>query len=120
MAKVESTHAAGQTGEHLARAYLEHRGLEIVETNYRFGRGEIDIIAREGEYLVFCEVKMRTTDEYGPPELAVTRRKRQQVRRLAQGYLAERRIVDQACRFDVVAIVMKGGLPQIEYFPNAF
>ena len=110
----------GVSGEEAAVRFLQKKRFNIIRRGFRFHRGEIDIIAREGEYLVFCEVKMRTTDEYGPPELAVTRRKRQQVRRLAQGYLAERRIVDQACRFDVVAIVMKGGLPQIEYFPNAF
>lgn len=120
MVREVSTHAAGRAGEDLAREYLEHRGMEIIQTNYRFGRGEIDIIGREGEYLVFCEVKMRTSDEFGPPELAVTLQKQQQVRRVARGYLAERQIVDQACRFDVVAITLVGGLPRFEHIPNAF
>jgi len=120
MSEIASTHAQGVRGEELAREYLEHRGMEILEANYRFGRGEIDIVAADGEYLVFCEVKMRQSEEYGPPEYALTARKQQQVRRVALGYLAERRLRDQACRFDVVAIDWQGSLPHIRHLPNAF
>ncbi len=110
----------GQAGEDIARQFLVEQGLTIVETNYRFGRGEIDIIARDGEYLVFCEVKARWNDEYGPPEYAITPKKQQQIRKVAEGYLYVRGIRDQACRFDVVAIDMSQGKPEIHYLRNAF
>jgi putative endonuclease len=110
----------GRIGEDLARKYLESAGFEIVELNYRFGHGEIDIVARDGEYLVFCEVKARRTNEYGPPEYALTPRKQQQIRKIASGYLYEHNIRDQACRFDVVAIRFREGEPEINHLRNAF
>ncbi len=112
--------AAGRAGEAMARQYLEEHGFTIVETNYRFGHGEIDIIARDGEDLVFCEVKARWNDQYGPPEYAVTPKKQQQVRNIAERYLYERGIREQACRFDVVAIEVKDGIPEIRHLRNAF
>ncbi len=110
----------GRLGEELARQFLEKKGYEIVETNYRYGRGEIDIIARDGEFLVFCEVKARRTDTYGPPEYAITPRKQSQLRRIATAYIAERDIRDQACRFDVIAIRLSLQPPGIEHLVNAF
>ena len=120
MAERLNTHAQGMVGERFAREYLEHCGLRIVDCNYRFGRGEIDIIAEEGEYLVFCEVKMRRSLAFGAPEYALTPAKQQQLRRLAAGYLAQRHITDRACRFDVVAIDWSGSLPRIRHLRNAF
>jgi len=116
----ESTHARGNRGEAIALGFLRTQGLIIVETQYRYGRGEIDIIAREGEVLVFCEVKMRTSDRYGAPEYGVNRRKQAQVRKIAEAYLYEHEIRDQICRFDVVAIEVKGGRTEIRYLRNAF
>jgi putative endonuclease len=110
----------GRMGEDLARRYLESVGFEIVKANYHFGHGEIDIIARDGEYLVFCEVKARGNDEFGPPEYALTPRKQQQIRRIASGYLYEYDIRDQACRFDVIAIRFQKGEPEINHLRNAF
>jgi putative endonuclease len=104
----------------MALRCLREQGLEIVETNYRFGRGEIDIIAKDGDVLVFCEVKTRYNDQYGPPEYALTPRKQKQIRRVAGGYLYERELRDQECRFDVVAIRMCGGKPEINHIKNAF
>ncbi len=112
--------AAGRTGEEIARKCLEDQGIVILETNYRFRRGEIDIIARDGEDIVFCEVKARWNDQYGPPEYAVTPRKQRQIRKIAEGYLYERGISDQPCRFDVIAIEMTGGKPDIRHLRNAF
>ncbi len=110
----------GSAGEELARRYLEQIGFRIVETNYRFGRGEIDIIAMDGEVLVFCEVKTRERDDFGPPEYAITPRKRQQIRKVASGYLFDHDIAEQACRFDVVTILMREKPPLINYIRNAF
>lgn len=112
--------STGRMGEDLARRCLEASGFHIVELNYRFGRGEIDIIARDGEYLVFCEVKARRNEEFGPPEYALTPRKQKQIRKIAAGYLYEHNVRDQACRFDVVAIQFHDGEPTINHIRNAF
>jgi putative endonuclease len=115
-----STHETGAAGERLAREYLEQSGLRILETNFRFGRGEIDIVAAEGEYLVFCEVKLRHSAAFGSPEDAVTPAKQRQLRRVATGYLARKGITDHPCRFDVVAIEWIARLPHIHHLRNAF
>lgn len=115
-----NTKAIGNVGEQLAMAYLQDHGMEIVEMQYHYGHGEIDIIAREGEVLVFCEVKTRYSDEYGSPECAITPRKQAQLRKIAVAYLYEHEIRDQICRFDVVAIRMKGNVPHYRHFKNAF
>ena len=115
-----STRSVGGAGERIAAAWLRERGFRIVELNYRFGRGEVDIVAEDGGTLVFCEVKYRATDEFGPPETAVTARKQRQIRFVAQGYLLERGIRDTACRFDVVGIREVGGQVEICHLPNAF
>ena len=67
----------GEWGEQLAARFLEDKGLRILERNWRFSRAEIDLIAEEGEVLVFVEVKTRTSDYFGPPERFVSARKRQ-------------------------------------------
>ena len=116
-----STKESGDEGEEIAKRHLLAKGLTIVETNYRSGKsGEIDIIAKDGDVLVFCEVKMRTNDQYGDPEFAITPKKQSQIRRLAHAYLCEREIDNQECRFDVVAIKKYGSKPEINYIPNAF
>ena len=117
--KRASTAAEGKRGEAIAREYLEGAGFTILRQNYRFLRAEVDIIAREGEVIVFCEVKMRRSNRYGLPEEAVTFRKQQQLRRAAEGYIAEHRIRDRACRFDVVAI-QEGTPRKIRHIRNAF
>lgn len=116
-----TTQAIGQTGEAIALAYLRRKGYKIVETRFRFLRGEIDIVARDREMLVFIEVKMRTGTSYGRPEEAVTARKQQQIRKVAEGYLLRHRLVDVACRFDVVAIRPdERGFCAVAHFENAF
>lgn len=80
----------------------------------------MDIIAEEGEVLVFCEVKYRRSEQYGPPELAVTPRKQARVRRAALAYLAEEEIENRLCRFDVVALQQKGSGVDIRHWRNAF
>ena len=88
--------------------------------NYRFHHGEIDIIAEEGDVLVFCEVKTRTNDRYGAPELAVTALKQRQIRKIALGYITVRGLHDRVCRFDVVAIRLHAGEPEIRLLRDAF
>src|SRR5512145_1525649 len=95
----------GDDGEKLAGEYIQKRGFAIIEYNYRFGKGEIDIIAKDGEYLVFVEVKSRKNLEFGEPEYAVTKNKVNQIKKIAAAYLYEKNLSDVDCRFDVVAIL---------------
>lgn len=96
--------------------YLEQSGYEILERNYRCKIGEIDLIARDGEYLVFCEVKFRTTRAKGNPMEAVNWKKQQTIIRCAQWYLMEQHLQEIPCRFDVVGVDGK----QICLLKNAF
>src|SRR5947208_15964439 len=94
----------GEEGERAAARFLEARGYRILERNYRTRRGEIDLIAEDGRMLVFVEVKVRLDDRFGGPAAAITRAKQARIARLAQQYLAWRRVGDRTCRVDVVLI----------------
>ena len=100
-----------ETGSHyerLAGAYLEQEGYEILEYNYRCKTGEIDIIAKEGQTLVFVEVKYRKDDKKGYPAQAVDQRKQQKIRKSAMIYLKKNHLsFEQQMRFDVVEILGK-------------
>ncbi|MGB5872868.1 MAG: YraN family protein [Bacteroidota bacterium] len=110
----------GTDGEEIARQYLEREGYAILETNFRFLRGEIDIVAEDGEFLVFCEVKSRESGEYGAPEYAITAEKRAKIRKVAEGYLLVNSIREHPCRFDVVTILMDGNRGVLNHMRNAF
>ena len=113
--------SVGERGERIAEAYLRGQGFVILEKNYRGRTGEIDIVAREGETIVFVEVKSRRNLAYGPPQLAVTPFKQRQISRTAQVWLAHRRKPNAAARFDVIAILVpEGDVPRIEHIRNAF
>jgi len=115
-----STKEKGKEGEELAVSFLVEKGFEIIERNYRYGKGELDIIAREKDFLVFVEVKSRESLEYGFPEEAVTKRKTAQIRKIAEAYLAEKNITDENIRFDVVAILFLNNEVTINHYENAF
>ncbi len=112
----------GKWGEEEAARYLEGKGMEIVERNYSCPRGEIDLVARQGERLVFVEVKTKTAVEHLPPRYSVNRRKRGQIIRTARWYLKEKQLSRPRCRFDVVEIIGSGtGLPEkLTHLPGAF
>lgn len=110
----------GKAGEDLAAKYLEQNGLKILERNYRFDHGEIDLIAEEGEELVFVEVKTRRSKIFGSPEEAVTEKKQEKVYAVADGYLFERDIDNRPCRFDVVAIELTNHDARISHIRDAF
>ena len=110
----------GTEAETLAANFLEERGMRIIERNFRFERGEIDIIAEDGDELVFVEVKARRSNAFGEPEDAVTPEKEEQIKKVAEGYLFERQIEDRPCRFDVVAVSVVNGKQTITHLPNAF
>jgi putative endonuclease len=112
--------AFGKTGEDLAVEELQRRGYAIVDRRWRTRAGEIDIIARDGETLVFVEVKARDDHEFGDGAESVTMRKRQTIVRLAQHYVQDTRWFDRPCRFDVVTIHLDSGQPVVTLYPNAF
>lgn len=102
---------AGAAGEAETVAYLEAQGYRVVDVNVRpeggRARGEIDVIAWDGPFLVFCEVKTRRTAHgaQGTPAEAIDARKQEQLTRLAFAYLAKHNLDDVDCRFDVVEVV---------------
>lgn len=109
--------AVGTRYEDEAAAYLERRGYRILEHSYRCRTGEIDLIARDGEYLVFVEVKYRSGTSCGSPLEAVGFRKQRNIIRVAQFYLLTHGYgTETSCRFDVVAICGE----EIELVQNAF
>lgn len=111
----------GSEGEEIACEFISKLGYKIVERNYQFGHGEIDIIAKDVDTLVFIEVKYRKNLEYGPPELAITKGKQNLVKRTASAYLWEKEIKDELSRIDVIAILkLPGQKPQINHIINAF
>ncbi len=120
MEKKDAHLKAGKLGEKLAVDYLKNKGYRIVETNYRCGLGEIDIVATEKKTLVFVEVKARKADRFGSPQAAVTAIKQRKLSLLAQWYLQEKKLGTCPARFDVVAIRLNSDKPAIELIRNAF
>lgn len=102
----DSSKKIGSCYEQIAADFLQDRGYEILERNFRCPAGEIDIIAREGEYLCFLEVKFRSEKDWGTPQEAVNGRKQRRISRTALHYLMKNGLSDTTpCRFDVVGIL---------------
>jgi putative endonuclease len=115
-----SAKAKGDAGESIAVDFLQTEGLRIVQRNYRFDRGEIDIVAQDGDQLVFVEVKSRRTRSHGSPEESMTPLKEEFLKRTAEGYLFEHNMEDRPCRFDVIAIEWVGENPSIRHLKDVF
>ena len=101
----------GAQGEAIASAHLESEGLAIASRNYRTRYGEIDLVARDGDTIVFVEVKTRRTSAYGSPEESITARKREHLARTAALYLQEHGLEHQPWRIDLVAITLQANGP---------
>jgi putative endonuclease len=113
--------ALGRFGEDVAVAHLADDGYEIVDRNWRCRDGEIDIVARDGKILVFCEVKTRSSERFGTPAAAVVPRKAARIRRVAAAWLAEHGCSAHALRFDVVAVRRtRSGPLRISHVRGAF
>ncbi|MCD6326758.1 YraN family protein [bacterium] len=113
----------GESGEALAVKFLSKNGLEILETNYWIRGGEIDIIARDGDTLVFAEVKTRSDTRVAHPERAVNRKKQRTINRVAEHYMKKHGLLHKVnARFDIVAIVKdeSGKLVVENHFKRAF
>lgn len=108
-------------GEEAAARFLERRGYEILERNWKCNAGEVDIIAKDDDWLVFVEVKTRRNTDQGFPNEAVTERKRERFEKIAIAYLTERNYVDLPIRFDIVSLVVIGkDKAMIRHHINAF
>ena len=119
----EQARLLGRWGERLVAEDLRSRGWRILASNYRCRFGELDLIAEHGGYLVFVEVKLRKSGQYGLPMEAVTAAKQRRLRAAAQQYLLEHPSALQP-RFDVAQVFAPQGIqtirPRIEYVENAF
>lgn len=97
--------AVGRYGEDVAVRHLAGQGMAVLARNWRCEHGEIDIVARDGNTLVVCEVKTRSTTAYGSPAESVTRAKAQRLRRLTAAWLAAHDVHPEHVRIDVVAVL---------------
>lgn len=116
MGRAYNKRRIGAEKEQKAGAYLTELGYEIIKYNFRCRLGEIDIIARDGEYLVFCEVKYRSGGVSGHPLEAVDIRKQQVLSKCAFYYLTLNGLQDVPCRFDVISVTDR----EIRLIKNAF
>ncbi len=111
----------GNQGERLAAKTLQAKGYRILARNCRSRWGEIDLIARDGNTIVFVEVKTRSQDDRGRPEEAVTITKQRQISRAASAWLQLHKLNHHRCRFDVISIVWRTGEPPlIDHYQSAF
>ena len=112
-----TTNEVGANAESIAVELLLSRGFEIVERNYRCKAGELDIVALDGDDMVFVEVRSRADDEHGDAIETVNRRKQNKVRQVAEIYLAHRQPPQDSFRFDVVAI---NGADDVTHYEDAW
>ncbi len=110
----------GKAGEIVALNYLKKKGYLIIATNYKNNLGEIDIIARDRDYIVFIEVKSRMSRAFGDPLEAIDERKQMKIRSVATMYLKSNRLLDNACRFDAIAVLGSNEDTDIRHIVNAF
>ena len=110
----------GRQSELLAAKFLVKQGYKILASNYSTPAGEIDIIAKEKDVIVFVEVKARRSDRYGSPERAITKTKQRKISMVALSYLKENRQSNAKARFDVVTVNAGCRDTQIDIIKNAF
>jgi putative endonuclease len=109
----------GKAGEVLAQKHLKEKGYIILETNWRHGKDEIDIIAIDGKFLVIVEVKTRQSNWLGEPEISVNRDKQRFLVRAADIYI-QRHNIDKETRFDIVSVLLKNEKATINHIVDAF
>lgn len=119
---MDNRKALGQKGETLAVLYLEGKGYQIIERNFRCRRGEIDIIAQKDNELIFIEVRSRSTGNYGAAIESINYRKQQRIRTLALIYMQRNQRQEVNCSFDVITFRFTGDVekPVINHYPRVF
>ncbi|MEI6101386.1 MAG: YraN family protein [Eubacteriales bacterium] len=110
----------GKYGEDLVCTHLKKNGFTIAERNFRFRYGEIDIIAQKDGLTAFVEVKTRQSDAFGSPAEAVGARKQKSILLAAQQYISLKGKPDENYTFDVAEVLIREGVPAINYIQNAF
>ncbi|MCG6880225.1 MAG: YraN family protein [Deltaproteobacteria bacterium] len=110
----------GKRGEALALEEITRLGYKSIVKNYRCRLGEVDLVARDGDVLVFIEIKTRKGRSIGFAKEAVNLRKQKQLSKVALNYMKQNNCNDVSARFDVVAVAMESGYPRIEVIKNAF
>jgi len=112
----------GKKGEDVAARHLKKNGYRILNRNYTCSLGEIDIIAMDGDVLVFVEVRSRSGESFGLPQESVTTRKQFKLRQLAWYYLKAEGKTGHSCRFDVIAVLFNGRseVKRLDHIENAF
>ncbi len=109
----------GKIGEDLAEKHLRRIGYKILQRNWHFGHDELDIIARDGEWLVIVEVKTRTSNQFGEPEMEVKPAKQRSIVRTADAYIQLANFNGET-RFDVIGILLGGGKVELNHIKDAF
>jgi putative endonuclease len=119
---MQNNRELGKLGEDIAEKYISKQGYTIMQRNFRTKIGEIDIVAKDGKYIVFIEVKARRSISYGYPREAVDKNKQLKIREVASIYLMKNKKYDSQVRFDVVEVMLdtKNDLKSIVLLKNAF
>jgi putative endonuclease len=110
----------GAIGEDVAARLLEDGGFEVVDRNWRVTEGELDLVARRGDLIAFCEVKTRRTDHWGDPSEAVAPHKQIRLRKLAALWMREQKPGPASIRFDVFSVIVRDGRTDVRHIADAF
>lgn len=110
----------GDSGEYVAASYLKRNGYKILDKNFRIKLGEIDIIAKQKNTLIFCEVKTRNNSIYGHPFESVNKRKQAKIKRIAEAYIQRFKLYKSDVRFDVISIKKQDDLFEINHIAGAY
>jgi len=111
---------AGQAGQQAAEEFLLQKGLNVLARNYRVRSGEVDLIVRDGVYVVFVEVKFRSGVDYGLPREAVGGAKQKKIIDTAMHFLHKHELAESDIRFDVVEVLEHGGQLYVSHIEDAF
>jgi putative endonuclease len=117
---MRSRYSKGKEGERAAAEYLAGIGIKVVDRNFRCPLGEIDLVAKDGDIIVFVEVRARQADGLCSPEESIAGYKRKRLTRAALWYLKQHGMQNSCARFDVIGIRWKGEEPEINWIVNAF
>ena len=117
---MNNKHATGQAGQDAAEKFLQNKGYEVLARNYRLRTGEVDLILRDGTYIVFVEVKFRKSLGYGLPREAVGHVKQQRIINTAMHYLTRHNLTESDIRFDVVEVLQQHGRLYASHIEDAF
>lgn len=120
LTKIMPAKQRGDLGEDAAARYLEQRGFRVLERNWRFRQWELDLVCRDGDTLVFVEVKTRSANTMGTPADGLNRKKQARLVKAASQYLTKNDLWDEPCRFDLAAVVDTGKSMDVEHMENAF